>query len=406
VRRLTWGLACTAVALAIAGCSSGGSSSAAPVRLATGPATAAAVAPVHVSISGLPTSGLVTVQARTTDYQGRPWESSAVFRASATGTLNLATAVPVSGSYRTADAAGLLWSLQAAFTANSGAAFVASLTGFTVRLDVLTGGHVVASATLRRQLPDPTSTQTVRQDGFAAKLYTPVTVKAGAPAVVVIGGYPGDEDLPVAQGLALSGYPALAVGYFDLPGLPKCQCATPLEYFARAVNWLRAQPAGRGRPVVLYGASDGTQAALLTASYLPHLVNAVVASSPTDVVHGAFGSTGIDVGWTFGGKPLAVGSLIPVTKIRVPLLLGDGGQDAAWNSAGSASTIVSELDRSAGHPPVTNLYYPGAGHYYFGMLPYFPLFTNPANGGTVQANALATEQFWTRMISFLNQAPA
>jgi dienelactone hydrolase len=59
------------------------------------------------------------------------------------------------------------------------------------------------------------------------------------------------------------------------------------EYFARAVSWLRAQPAGRGRPVVLYGASDGAQAALLLASYLPHLADAVVASSPTDIIHGA-----------------------------------------------------------------------------------------------------------------------
>jgi hypothetical protein len=40
------------------------------------------------------------------------------------------------------------------------------------------------------------------------------------------------------------------------------------------------------------------------------------------------------------------------------------------------------------------------------MLPYFPLFTNAPNGGTVRANALATEQFWTRMISFFNQLPA
>ena len=47
----------------------------------------------------------------------------------------------------------------------------------------------------------------------------------------------------------------------------------------------------------------GTQAVLLLASYLPHLADAVVASSPTDVVDGATGGTG--PGWTFGGKPLA-----------------------------------------------------------------------------------------------------
>ncbi len=109
----------------------------------------------------------------------------------------------------------------------------------------------------------------------------------------------------VALGLAKSGYPALALGYFGQPGLPKCHFPTRLEYFARAVSWLRAQPAGRGRPVVLYGASERAQAALLLASYLPHLASAVVASSPTDIIHDAAGGTG--PGWTLGGKPLEIG---------------------------------------------------------------------------------------------------
>jgi hypothetical protein len=50
--------------------------------------------------------------------------------------------------------------------------------------------------------------------------------------------------------------------------------------------------------------------------------------------------------------------------------------------------------------------YPGAGHYYFGMPRTTPFFTDASLGGTLQANALATEQFWTRMITFLNQLPA
>jgi dienelactone hydrolase len=403
MRRLAGGLASAVLALA-AGCSSGGSSPDVSVHLDAGLAAAAAVTPVHVSISGLPAAGLVTVQARTTDDQGRPWESAAVFRASAAGTVNLATAVPVSGSYRTADAAGLLWSLHPASSISPSTTLAAFRTGLTVRLSVLTGGQVRASATLTRQLPASTSTETVARDGFAATFYAPAAARPGAPAVVVLGGYPTDVDNVVAEGLAMSGYPALAVGYFDQPGLPQCQCSTPLEYFARAVSWLRAQPAGRGRPVVLYGASDGAQAALLVASYLPHLVDAVVICSPTDVVHDAAGGTG--PGWTFGGKPLQAGTLIPVSKIRVPLLMGDGGQDAVWDSAGSASAIVSELERSPGHAPVTNLYYPGAGHYYFGMFPHFPFFNDASLGGTQQANALATEQFWPRMLAFLNQLSA
>ena len=86
--------------------------------------------------------------------------------------------------------------------------------------------------------------------------------------------------------------------------------------------------------------------------------------------------------------------------------MGDGGQDAVWDSAGSASAIEAELDRSPGHAPVTNLYYPGAGHYYFGMFPYYPFFTNALLGGTAQANALATERFWASMIKFLGRTSA
>jgi dienelactone hydrolase len=374
------------------------------MRLDAGPAAAALVDPVHVSVSGLPPAGLVTVQARALDRQGQPWVSAAVFRASATGTLNLATAVPVSGSYHVGDAAGLLWSLHPASGATPATGFTVSAAGFTVRLDVLTGGRVRASATLQRELLGTASTLTVRRDGFAGTLYTSAAVKPGAPAVVVLGGVEGGQDAAPAIGLAMSGYPALALAYFDEPGLPQCLCSIPLEYFARAVSWLRAQPAGRGRPVVLYGASRGAEAVLLLASYLPHLADGVVASSPTAAINPA-NNVAQGPAWTFGGQPLASVQNIPVTRIRVPLLMGDGGQDAVWDSAAAASIIMGELRGSPDHAPATNLYYPGAGHYDFGYPPYFPFFTTTdvaELGGSAQADALATEQFWTRMITFLN----
>jgi dienelactone hydrolase len=192
--------------------------------------------------------------------------------------------------------------------------------------------------------------------------HTSAAVRPGAPVVVVLTGSSGGEDRATAEGLAMSGYPALALAYFKEPGLPQCACGIPLEYFERAVSWLRAQPAGHGRPVVLYGLSLGSEAVLLTASYLPHLADAVVASSPTVTVDATGGPV-----WTFGGKPVEPGTSIPVTRIRVPLLIGDGGQDGVWAAAASATLITHELTGSPGHPPVTNLYYPGAGHGYFGL---------------------------------------
>lgn len=200
-------------------------------------------------------------------------------------------------------------------------------TGFSVTVQVLADGHVEATGTLHRELTLPASVQTVRRDGFASTLFAAPADRPDAPAVVVIGGGDGGEETLLADGLALAGYPAPAVGYFKEPGLPQCVWSIPLEYFAGAVGWLRVEPAARGRPVVLIGDSDGADAALLIASYEPHLVDAIVANSPGHLILGADGGQAGGAAWTFHGKPLTPGTLIPVADIRVPVLLSDGGQD-------------------------------------------------------------------------------
>lgn len=375
------------------------------MRLDAGPAAAAFDTPVHVTLGGLPADGMVTLQARSDDYEGRPWVSAAQFQASATGTLNLATAVPVSGSYHVADAAGLLWSLHPAFAAGPGTQFYVPYSGFSVTLRVLVDGRIVGSRTLRRLGAVPRSTQTVRADGFAATFFMPQRPRPGAPAVVVIGGSEGGEDTNTASALAAVGFPALAVGYFDEPGLPKCLCDIPLEYFAKPVRWLRAQPQTRGRRLILYGASRGGEGALLVAALEPQLFSAVIASSPADFVHGPVGGVA-DSAWTFRGRPLAIGTPIPVGNIRVPLLLGDGGKDAVWDSQAMVFTIMSELGLAKDPAPYINLFYPDAGHGFLGYPPYYPYDglggLGNSLGGSQQANALAEEQSWARMIEFLN----
>ena len=261
--------------------------------------------------------GLVTLAATTRDSGGKPWESAAQFRASAAGTLNLATAVPVSGSYHVADAAGLLWSLRPAFATAPDTQFRLGTTGFTVRLQVLAGGSVQAAATLVRQWSFATgpTIQTVARDGFASTLFTPDRIRPGAPAVVVIGGSDGGEETFTAGALALLGYPALALGYFQEPGLPTCLCAIPLEYFARAVRWLRTQPVARGRPVVLWGASRGAEGALVIASYEPHLFDAVIADSPRTPRDRPPTSCGNCAARATGGRTPTCTTPAPVTPI-------------------------------------------------------------------------------------------
>ncbi len=403
-RYLVSGLLTATLALLCGACS-GGPALPLHVRLAAGPASGAFDSPVHFAVSGLPPGARVILQLRTHDYQGRAWESAAEFRASAAGTLNLATAVPVSGSYHVADQAGLLWSLHPAFKSGPETQFYMAYSGFTATVLVFVDGRIVGSQSLRRLGSPQRSTQTVRHDGFASSLFLPAKPRQNAPAIVVIGGSNGGEDTFTAAALAAIGYPALALGYFKEPGLPSCLCDIALEYFARAVHWLRQQPQAKGRPVILYGASRGGEGALLIASLEPHLFEAVIASSPSAYVNGAFGGAP-GPAWTFHGKPLITGTLIPVDRIRVPLLLGDGGQDAIWNSEASVSIIMNELQGAHDPAPYINLFYPDAGHAFLGAPPYFPyaLYSAAGNsvGGSQQANALAIDQSWVRMIEFIN----
>lgn len=62
----------------------------------------------------------------------------------------------------------------------------------------------------------------------------------------------------------------------------------------------------RYRPIVVFGESWGTEAALLTGADFPHLADAIVADSPSATASAAYDGTG--AAWTFRGQPVAAGT--------------------------------------------------------------------------------------------------
>ena len=201
------------VALAAAGCGSGAAN--APVRLDAGPATAAFVAPVHVSISGLPATGLVTVQAQTVGQKGQPWRSRRC-----------------SGRYRR-DAqpghggAGLRQlrhrrRRRAAVVAAPGIPQLHNQPAQRIRARL----HRPAHGADRRARPGdgdppaPADGHGQHSDGAPARLRRDAVHlgrgQARRPAVVALDG--DGENRATAKGLAMSGYPALALGYSTNPG--------------------------------------------------------------------------------------------------------------------------------------------------------------------------------------------
>src|SRR2546423_12920781 len=77
--------------------------------------------------------------------------------------------------------------------------------------------------------------------------------------------------------------PTLAIAYFGAAGLPQTLSNIPLEYFVKALSWLRSQPGVDPAHLFTYGVSRGSEAALLLGALYPDLVRGVIALVPSDV---------------------------------------------------------------------------------------------------------------------------
>ena len=120
--------------------------------------------------------------------------------------------------------------------------------------------------------------------GLVATLHLP-RESGRRPAVIVLSGSDGGIATANMFGepLAASGFVTMCLAYFAMDGLPRNFSQIPLEYFEKAIGWLRAHPAVDAERVAVFGMSRGGEAALLVAATFP-AIKAVVASVPSHVV--------------------------------------------------------------------------------------------------------------------------
>nr|MDQ6884719.1 dienelactone hydrolase family protein [Candidatus Dormibacteraeota bacterium] len=279
-------------------------------------------------------------------------------------------------------------------------------------------GKVVTKQTVVRLWSDPSVVahpEQLSDTGFLGVYEAPADTSTRRPALLIFGGSEGGlSGRLTAALLASHGYPALAIAYFGAPGLPQMLSSIPLEYFARALTWLRAQPGVDPGRVFTYGVSRGGEAALLLGTLYPDLVHGVIALVPSDVAlcsyPGCAGPT-----WTLGGKPLPythqfnaphptddADAEIAVEKIDGPIFIDCGGADRVWRSCDYADAIITRLVKHHVEHQHVLLSYPDGGHGVGSLVPYLP-GTEPARteGITMQANPSAREQAWPRLLHFL-----
>ena len=230
------------------------------------------------------------------------------------------------------------------------------------------------------QLEQRTVADGVRQIKVEGQLHGALLMPAGSaphPGVLVVGGSEGGVPIQKAAWLASHGFAALALAYFRFEDLPPDLSSIPLEYFGRALAWMRQRPDILPDRIAVVGTSRGGELALQLASMYPHIV-AVVAYVPASVRYAACcGRPRFPYAWTWQGQPLAyyvphsrvapnpaasLHAAIAVEHAHGPVLLISGKDDEIWSSSMMADAVVTRL-RDAHFPyPVEHFDYSHAGH--------------------------------------------
>jgi len=379
---------------------------------------------IPIVIPGLPPGQIVTVKLRSDDQPS--WSSSASFVAGPDGVADLTRMAPASGSYRGVDAMGLFWSARRDSSVDRVPEAALNPPPRKWQLIAEVGGAAVAETTvLRRAVAADVNVTAVRVNGLVGTFYQPPGQQRH-PAVIVLPGSFGGVPPASAQagGLASRGYAVLALAYFGAEGLPRSLSRIPLEYFAKALDWLATQPAVDPSRIGVLGISRGGELALLLGSVYPQ-IKSVVAYVPANVVWGGCCDSRNEPSWTVEGRPIAFVSAfgardpvsmeratIKVERIKGAVLLISGRDDHVWDSSGMSEKVMARLQRNRFPYPYKHLSYDGAGHA-IGR-PYTSTMDlkdtrHPLTGrimqlgGTPEGTAHAREDSWRQVLAFLDE---
>jgi dienelactone hydrolase len=350
------------------------------LRLSVTPVSALADTPFTVRVTGVTPHAQVTLTVLDRTRRGRLGRATLTWRADAHGQVALRNQYlvarlrplrkPIPGDYLTSDVT---------VVAHAGSASAAVHVRSVVR---------PASLTFTRDRP--------RRVGFYGEWITPRGARRHT-AVLLLGGSDGGlANGLAADMLAARGYPVLRLAYFHEPGLPKHLAGIPLEYFRRALEWMRARPEVDPQRIVTFGVSRGGELSLLLASTFP------------DLIHGAVDYVGGDAagrGWTYRRK-VVTGS-IPLDRISGPVFAVGGGKDmlTAFVLIEHVAHVLHGHDRRD-----VTLIYPRAGHLVGLAVPNQPELTTVGElylngrtdfGGSPAADEAAREDSWPKLLRFL-----
>lgn len=236
--------------------------------------------------------------------------------------------------------------------------------------------------------------RTINENGFQANYFVKTNTKRSTSIVLIGGGLWGDY---WGQQFANRGYSGLSLPYTQREGLPKLPEEINLEYFEKALAWLKKQPEVDPNKIIVMGASRNAELALLLASVFPRSISGVVAYAPSAVSWSntvlPYNSNELKSSWKYKGLDIPyvpmdkisgnqlnsinmleywnkglqkadfIGpAAIKVEKINGPILLFSGKDDQVWPSSIMADMIEKRLETNTFEHSFQNIKYENAGH--------------------------------------------
>ena len=400
---------------------------------------------VAISLSDCPPQTTVTIHARAVDDTGHQWRSQATFAADSGG-IDVSKQSPVAGTYDGVDPMGLFWSMELDPSVLERHRFMkgsANPVRVAISAELTSSAHISIEVVRRYLTPGLASTD-VRERGLVGTLFHRPGQRR--PAIISMAGSGGGEWKEHSALLASHGFTCLSLAYFNVEGLPAGLWEIPLEYFAQAIAWLRAQDCVILDRIAVTGISKGGELSLLLGATFPE-IRAVVAHVPSNVIWTGVGpghERGERSSWSFGGRPFpflagkaervdwtkrpvrlvdyyssGIEDLaameraeIAVEKINGPIMMLSGTDDAMWPSTRFSELVIERLKRKGFRHRFEHLCYEGAGHPI--LHPYTPSTAiegvHPVTrilvtvGGTPKLNAHACRDSWPRVLAFLHEA--
>jgi len=281
--------------------------------------------------------------------------------------------------------------------------------------------------------------QRIKEDGLLGNYY-PAEGDGPHPAILRLGGSEGGLTTgsnKLSQTLQKRGYSVLYLSYFRSPEQNEKLEMIPLEYFDKALAWLKKQPNVDSDRVGIWGGSKGAEAALIVASRNPEL-GAVIAAMPSNVAWqgfdwaSVFDPTALSSSWSLNGKPIPFArygtfdyergtasiysdglkklapdsaAFIPIENSPSPIMMVCGELDNLWPACPMARAARERAEK-AGKDNVMVLAYDEAGHGVAGQ----PRSEDDPNferlgsfGGTPKGNNEARKDNWPKILAFLDE---